>query len=668
MTGRVIALIVFLTGCVSGMGAQPVDSLCVDSLMEITVVGAGPVKAISQKEDGATVVYRRGLSDAPSFMGGNDVVGLLRTMPAVATNNDLQASINVKGYVSGANAYYADGMRIVNPLHLLGFYSAFNPSFFNSYDFRSGFIPSVTPNTSGVFLEALTQPATTDNITGEASVGLIESHCAADIPIVRDKLHVAAGGRLAYPSKVFPDLLKLGTSSLDYGFWDANLAVTVRLSESDMLKVTAFADRDNTNVEDSRQGAKEGFFRWSNIASGIAWRHHNMSTRAFWTRYRNKLFLNQGGRTIDLPSGLDQMTLAFSQPIFRGWHIEADVNWRRTLGQYNESLSGKNGIGPANAVEINAAVDWEHSFNEKIILKSGIRFSEYITSGYHSFEPQPRVSFIFKPCDKYFVSVACQRLVRFDRLIETSSGGLPSDFWLTANQDIPTDIVNSFEICAGGRIPGIGGTFRVEAYVKRIQHATDYTGSVMDMLSPSFQALAKIIDAQGWSRGCLISIMRQFGKIRGRLGYNIGRATLKNPYFGGNPYPASYDRLHDLSATIIWQPIQPLQLSATYIYATGLPYTQAKYGYMIGENIICEYFPHNSSRLPDYKRLDVSASWHYTNRYGLTQKVTLSVYNALGNKNVLFRYQKYSVSEGISQSSSVMKMIIPSITYSITLK
>lgn len=111
-----------------------------------------------------------------------------------------------------------------------------------------------------------------------------------------------------------------------------------------------------------------------------------------------------------------------------------------------------------------------------------------------------------------------------------------------------------------------------------------------------------------------------------------------------------------------------MQLSASYVYATGLPYTKAKYGYMIGENLICEYYPHNSSRLPHYNRLDLSASWHHTNRHGLRQEVAVSVYNVLGSHNVLFQYQDYSVSGGIINKSSVMNMVLPSITYSISFR
>ena len=112
-------------------------------------------------------------------------------------------------------------------------------------------------------------------------------------------------------------------------------------------------------------------------------------------------------------------------------------------------------------------------------------------------------------------------------------------------------------------------------------------------------------------------------------------------------------------------PISSLTLALNFIYATGTPYTREKYGYMIGENLICEYFPHNSSRLPDYRRMDIGATWLIHSSPQLNQRLQLSVYNVLGLRNTLFSYTTYSTDNGIERLSSVMNTIIPSLAYTI---
>lgn len=648
--------------------AQPADSLRADTLRELTVATVAPARMISQSDDGRAVLSRSGLAELPSFMGGSDAVAAMRTLPAIATNNDLQATMPVKGSASGANAYYIDRMRIANTLHMLGFYSAFNPAFFDRYEFRSGHVPAVTPNTSGAYLEAGSAPEQTQQLSVTASVGLIESHVAVSAPVADHKTAVAVGARVAYPSAVFPGMLTLGESRMKYGFADANLAAVTHLSESDMLKITVFADDDRTKVTNRRQGAKDGHFGWSNLAAGATWRHGQGEARAYWSHYRSRLALDQGGRRLDLPSGLDQATVAAAWPLPRQWRLGGDLNWRRTLGQHNSAVNAPNGVSARDAVEANVGADREFTFGDHFMAEAGMRLSGYSTRGYATVVPQPRLLLTYRPADDCFVSAGYRRLVRFDRLIETSAGGLPSDFWTTATAEIPPEDTHTLELSAGARVPWLRATFRVDLYVKWLRHAADYAGSVMDMLSPSYDGIANIVDARGMARGLSVSLMRQFGRVRGRIGYNLGRTKLRAERFGASAYPAPYDRTHDLNASVVWQPIDRLRLSAAYVYATGLPYTQAKYGYMIGENLICEYFPRNSSRLPDYNRLDLSATWKHIGRNNLVQEVTLGVYNALGSRNVLFQYLEYSVAEGISHKSSVMKMAIPSITYTISFR
>ncbi|MDE6835990.1 MAG: hypothetical protein K2J03_03415, partial [Muribaculaceae bacterium] len=178
-----------------------------------------------------------------------------------------------------------------------------------------------------------------------------------------------------------------------------------------------------------------------------------------------------------------------------------------------------------------------------------------------------------------------------------------------------------------------------------------------------YSPLSDIIDGKGYAYGLSVSLSRQFGSIRGRVGYNIGKSRLKFDRYGNEYFPASHDRLHDLSASLLWNPISRLTLGATFTHATGTPFTKAKYGYILGENLICEYYPHNSSRLPAYNRLDLSAIW----RMG-SHSIEVSVYNALGSKNILFLYYSYSLSEGIKRKESVMKTVIPSISYTFIFK
>ncbi|MDE5661745.1 MAG: TonB-dependent receptor, partial [Muribaculaceae bacterium] len=247
--------------------------------------------------------------------------------------------------------------------------------------------------------------------------------------------------------------------------------------------------------------------------------------------------------------------------------------------------------------------------------------------------------------------------------IEESTGGLPADFWTCSTDAALPEDVHGVEAGVSGVIPLTAVRFSAEGYYRRMLHSLEFGGSILDLANPSFDPMGHVIDGSGYAAGFSLTLMRQVGSLRGRIGYNIGVSRLRFERYGSHYVPSAHDRLHDLNATLSWTVFRPLVVTAAFTYATGTPYTQARYGYMIGENLICEYFPHNSSRLPSYKRLDLSATWTIRHGGRFAHKINVSVYNAAACRNILFRYTTYTPSEGIVQRESVMDTVIPSLSY-----
>ena len=66
---------------------------------------------------------------------------------------------------------------------------------------------------------------------------------------------------------------------------------------------------------------------------------------------------------------------------------------------------------------------------------------------------------------------------------------------------------------------------------------------------------------------------------------------------------------------------------------------------MIGEKLIAEYGRHNSARLKDYHRLDISASYKFPGRRNgrFLNSINLTVINVYGKENTELRYYKLSL-------------------------
>ena len=642
---------------------EPTDSIPVSILDEFTISTVASRKMIGLDRDGSLSISAAMLNEIPTLLGGDDPLALLRTLPSVATNSELQAGIAVRGSSYGSNLFESDGMRIFNPMHLLGLFSAYNPAFYKDFYFRPSYIPATFKNLSGGYFGASAIAGHPDSVfSGKVSVGILESHGAVRIPVLKDKISATVAARKTYLDLFFPKILKMGSSDLIYGFTDLNAGIIIQPDNHDLINLTFFSNFDNLNLSNSVNGDKEGKCGWKNLAAGIDWRHKSLYLNLYHSTFRNNFNLEEGGRMIDLPSQISQTTLSAELPV-KDFTLEADISQRHSSGRHTLSEEYS---GIKNAFEGNIAASWRRNITSDVELNLGLRLSYYKCGSFSRIEPQPRFSISYQFIEGYNLFANYGRYMRFDKLVEVTTGGLPADFRTNSFADALPEDTHSLSLGVSGIIPETGVNFSIEGYYKRMLHAGEFSGSVIDFANPSYNPISDLLDGNGFSYGVSITLLKQWGRLRARLSYNLGTSRLKFHELGNSYYPSSQDRLHDLCSSITYTVLNGLNLSASFTHATGLPYTKAKYGYMIGENLICEYYPHNSSRLPSYNRLDLSANWIFLKRGRCSHSLNLSVYNALASKNILFLFSSYSLENGIRQKESAMKSVIPSVSYSLS--
>jgi hypothetical protein len=655
----IITTLLMSTGWALHASYRSVDSLSSSTrqLHEIEINVSTPRHVLRPSADGSISISAPLLGEQPSFMGGNDPIALLRTLPAVGTNNDLQASLSVRGSGTGANLFESDGVRIINPMHMLGLYSAFNSAFYRTFNFRAGRIPATTSSVTSGAIEAISCLEPDSLTSGAVTLGLIESHGGWHLPVVHGRSSLNIGFRTTYLNSVFPNLLKLGASTLRYSFTDLNASFIAQLSRNDLLRVSLFADRDRMSFNSNKSGTKDGNFGWENLAAGATWLHRQLTTTISASHYSSTFEMSQGGRQLNLPSRFTQLTAKTLLPV-GDYTFAADINHRRS--------SGQNNFGATGSAEASLAATWSKTLREKFAVNLGLRLTAYHCNGFTTVLPLPRVDLTYSPISALHIFANYGRLARFDRLIEESSGNMPIDFWTCATHELRPEQSHNFELGLSGLEPNSHINFMVELYYRILRSNSEFTGSLIDLTNANYNPLSNVILGHGHAKGLSVTAMRQLGKFRARVAYNFGRTKLRFANYGNELFPSVHDRPHDLNVTFSWSTFRNFTLSGSYTYASGTPYTQAKYGYMIGENLICEYFPHNSSRLPTYKRLDLSATYVIASAQRLRHSFNLSVYNALANHNVLMTYTTYSTNEGIRQLQSVMKSIIPSVAYTLS--
>ena len=668
---RFIALAMVVTtvsaGALRGKAECPADTVVAtpSALHEVIVTGVGPRKVLRILANGELDISSAMLSEQPSLLGSNDPLGLIRSLPAIATANELSASMSVKGMDNGANHFTTDGIRIVNPLHFFGLYSTFNPAYYKNYRFAADRTDATERNFTGGRLEAESSSVPDTSFTGTVSAGLIESHLGLSTPLVRGKSSFAIGLRQTYLNLVFPGLLKFNTSTLKYGFTDVNAGLRWQPTASDIFAANFFFSRDGMTLNLDKKGEKNGECGWHNLCGGVKWNHDDLQMNFGISSFSNKFYLAEGGRTIDLPSDLSECTLSIEKPL-GAFTVESDFILRHSSGQYNRENKETRVHGASDAVEMNIAASWNHSLSKTVTAALGLRISLYHCGSYNTIVPLPRVNLKWKTPAGVSVYASYGRLIQYEKLVEETTASLPADFRINADRRFRPQESNSFDIGAEGRIAPLGIDYSLGVYYRLIRHAGEFHGSLLNLAGGSYNPLNDYLDGHGYSCGVSVMLMRQFGKLRGRAGYNLGKTRLRFDKLGPEYFPSAHDRLHDFNISLSYEPVRGLTFVASFTHATGLPYTRTKYGYMIGDNLICEYYPHNSSRLPAYNRLDLSASYKFKKRGKIGHSINISLYNTLFNKNILFYYTSYSDDNGIQNRSSYLESMIPSLTYTIT--
>ncbi|MDE5881995.1 MAG: hypothetical protein K2H60_09715 [Muribaculaceae bacterium] len=656
-------IFILAVGLSHSYAVEPADSIVISQgLEELSVIAFGTRKMFSTAPDGSISISARHLSDLPSFMGGNDPMFLLRSLPALGTANELSPAISVRGGKSAGNLFESDGIRIINPMHMLGLYSAFNSVFYDTFNFNPGYASVNAPNLTGGLFSAHSMNLSPDTLlSATAALGLIESHGAIRTPLKKGVTSFAIGARTSYLNLLFPSVLKAGSSTIKYSFSDLNANFIWQPNIYNLLRFSFFYNIDHMNVDNRKNGTKEGMGGWHNLATGLEWLHRGWAIKTTLSTFYNIFQLSEGGRDIDLPSSFTQASISGTVPI-GNFQLSSELCYRYAGGQgrkYESDLLP----GESHARELNITGEWSKNIAQSLDLTIGIKMTVYHCGKYNTLRPLPRLKGLWTLTPYLNLYGAYGRYTRFDHIVEETTNGLPADFYINANEKIKPEDLNSFEIGFRGMVPYINLEYDLTGYYKLIANTSEYAGSLLNLVNNDYNPLDDVMNGHGYATGLSASIMRQWGKIRGRVSYNLGKSRLKFARYGNQFFPSAHDRLHDLNLSLSWTVTKGLTLNGSFVHATGTPFTRAKYGYMIGENLICEYYPHNSSRLPAYNRADLSATWILPFHTKGKHSLNVSIYNVLANKNVLFSFSTYSPDKGIRQKESVMKTIIPSLTY-----
>ena len=529
-------------------------------------------------------------------------------------------------------------------------------------------------------------------VTG--GLGLISSRLTLEAPIVKDKGSFIVSGRRTYADILYAAIDKEFRGNSLY-FYDLNAKANYKIGEKDRIFLSGYFGRDNFAFGDFG-------FDWGNTTGTLRWNHIFSdklfsNTSLIYSNYDYDINVAMSDSKTTVGSGIEDVNL---KQDFSYYH-NTDNTLRFGLNvifhtfKPGELISeGENAFNDIilekkYAFENGIYISNEQRVGARFNLTYGLRYSffnvigpgtvySYASDGsimdsksyergdriidYGGWEPRFSASFILNEVSS--VKVSFHRMYQYIHLLSASTSENPTDIWVPSSANVKPG--NSEQYSAGYFRNFADNTFEtsVEVYYKDLHNQVDYKDGANVLLNEHVEA--ELALGKGRAYGVEFFVKKRMGKFTGWIGYTLGKTERKFAEINkGEWYPARQDRRHDISVVGSYKVNKKLTLSANWVYYTGDAVTFPSGQYIIDGQSVPLYSERNGYRMPDYHRMDVSATLMGKQDKRFKSSWNFSVYNLYARENafsITFEESENNPGTNVAIQTALFS-IIPSVTW-----
>ncbi len=664
------------------------------------------------------------IKSVPVLFGETDVLKALQLLPGVQSGTEGMSGMYVRGGGPDQNLFLLDGVPLYNVNHLGGFFSAFNADAIKNITLYKGSFPARFGGRLSSVLDITSNDGNENKLHGNVSVGVIAAKVNLEGPIWKDKTTFNVSFRrtyfdlLAQPAIMAIGAMEDGRLNAGYYFYDLNAKVTHRFSSRSRLigswysgddKIYARMRYDYSYGSDRSSEEKMKMdYNWGNLVGSLRWNYELnpklfMNVTGAYTRYRNdisigleeydyyytdvdyykaEMYYKSGIRDITGRVDFDYQpspdhTVKFGgsllhhifQPDVTGNKMEEGDN---SGGTVYDTVLGESRV---HANELSAYIEDDWSITESLKVNGGVNLTGFAVQGKFYPSLQPRLSGRLMISDDLSVKAGYSYMTQYMHQLSNSSISLPTDLWVPVTKRIVP--MHAHQVAAGVfyNLKGLVD-LSMELYYKKMHNMIEYRdGASFFAASAGWED--KVFMGDGWSYGIELLAQRTIGSFTGWVGYTWSKTMRQFDREGqeinnGEPFPAKYDRRHDISIMLSYKPNDNFDCSAVWVFSSGNTGTLPMQEYVdptTGQTV--SYIEsRNNFRMPAYHRMDIGVNFHKEKKHGV-RTWSLSVYNLYNRKNPFMVYEKnnlHSVVNGVHYNSSLVQLslfpIIPSVSYS----
>ena len=640
-------------------------------------------RARFEEEAGATVrdLSLEELRRIPGVAESDPLRGV-EVLPGVVSTSDLSSSFHVRGGSADQNLVLLDGVPLVSPFHLGGFFSVLNADMIERVELRSGGFPAEHGGRVSSVLMVESDPG--DGSFGvDAGVSLLATRVAVAGGMgegALDVLGLEEGRWRGSLRRSYIDLLLRPVLDFPYHLFDLQGIFEGWTAGGDRLSLTAYSGRDVLDLSslDDEDFPLRIDWSWGNDALGGRWTRArsgggSLEVAAGWTRY---------GTGLRFPDFSDTRLKSVTSQLFAradltarprpGWRLETGVRLDR-LDYDNLASSGGTvfgeGLGSGWLGGTYGQAEWSEP--GEWVVEAGMRLDAWAPDpGQVEVQLAPRLALKrLLGGGEAAAKLAVGRYTQFISSIRDEELPLGLDIWILSGERSPS--VRSDQVQAGlEAFPGEDWYVSLEGYHRSFDGVITFNPAE-DPNDP----LDDVLSGRGTSYGADFFLSRDGDDWGGWLSASWLRARRTFPDYlaplaeagPGSPeieYPPIFDRRLDVDLVLRLPLPFGWEGGLRWNVATGTPYTKplGNYAYFqprfvdrnggfswSGEGEEEEegfdrwaiaLGERNRERYPTYHRLDLSARRTFRTSWG-TLTPHLDIVNLYDKRNVLFYFYEY---------------------------
>ena len=672
------------------------------------------------------------IQQVPMLFGEKDVFKTLLLLPGVQSASEGTSGIYVRGGGPDQNLIILDEATIYNASHLLGFFSIFNGDAIKSVELIKGGFPARYGGRLSSVIDINMKDGNKEEYHCEGGIGLISSNVMVEGPIIKNKASFMVSGRTTYLDLLMAPIMKLVTDGMSAGyyFFDLNAKFNFDLGKKDKLYLSSYFGRDKfhfTETENYGFGEydryKVGLF-WQNATATARWNHlftnkifsnlsfvfsdYNMNTYMGYKFYEGVGNPNNETFNSRFSSGIRDYTLKYdvsinpnpTHRILVGAAVTAHIARPNAMTMNVDTLSMRQ-AEKEPGLEYAVYAEDEINIRNKFRINPGIRLVGFSVPHKTWFSPEPRLSMSYNILPNLAIKASYAMMSQSLILLSTSTIGLPTDLWVPVTDKIRPQRSQQVALGIHYDLKKPRLSFSIEGYYKKMDNILAYKegssyfmtllDNLMDETVTGFQGTwtDNVTSGRGWSYGVEFLVRKEVGKFTGWVGYTLSwtKQQFEELNFG-EPFFARYDRRHDVSIVLMYSPTSRINLSLSWVFATGnaitLPtsiYTAEDLINYLGLTVppseyswtyvytIENYGKKNDFRMKPFHHLDIGVQFIRPHKKNNGQSIfEISIYNLYNHHNPFFYFIGESYNQRTHEWTTQLQSlsifpIIPTFTY-----